>query len=269
MRKSAAADNAVFVICGLVLWRSFCAAPAEAAAEERATSVAANKQAEPTTATSVPRFDIWAKQPHLGFCLPAIRSWEVVRHVDARVQLPRSSDEPTSPDFILVQRPFGEAGLSKYSVIFQPLANDLTQSDVWYQEVGARCNAFTSALRTDKRFGKIEISSPTLTGSGDLRRFYVSYRLEKSSGEAVSGAFLGVPVRRGLLIFALTLDGHEPQTVAEVMRRLRGAVTRGLAMRTWSPTPYVVGALLAAAALAIGVIAVRQLRKTGLQEKQR
>jgi len=217
--------------------------------------------ARPTTGTSLPRFDVWAQQPKLRCLLPAISSWTVVKHVNAQTRLPPRSAVPVGPpQIILAQRPAESAGFSKYSVIYQATRSDPTDRASWHEMAVSFHSGFLASLRESGRFQTIEISSPTITTVGEMRRMHLAYRVEPKTGERVSGAVLGAPARRGVLFFNLTLEGQGPGAIEAAMRELRLAVTKGLATSTRSATPYVVAALLAIPFLALVGILIKRRR---------
>jgi len=229
---------------------------------EAAVTSATTAQAQPTSATAVPHFDIWADQPRLGFCLPAIRSWKVVRHVYAQTKVPAGSKGAIgSPQIIFAQRPAENPGLSKYSVVFQASDRDPSDRDTWYSVAAAFYVIFLDQVRKGGTFSKVEASSPTVTTTGELHRAYFTYRLEKKSGGQVGGAVLCLPVRRGVLFYNLTLEGQGGEAVEAAMSELRRRATEGLMMSTWSAKPYVIGALLVLPLVVMGVMIFRRRRK--------
>jgi len=204
-------------------------------------------QTRPTTATPIPRFDRLAKQPNLECFLPAIRAWNVVRHVKAKTLAPETSGGRFSlPQIILSQRPPGRRGLSKYSVIYEPTAFDPRRRETWRAIALSFYNGFVASLRKGERFEAIEVSSPTVAiEPGGERRIYLSYGVKMRTGERARGAILGIPARGGVLFFNLTLEGQGPDAVETAMGDLRLALEHCLkAKPRRSLKPYLIGFLL-------------------------
>ena len=237
-------------------------AKATTASAEAVVPLTAKEAVSATTTTAPPHFDIWADQPRLGCSLPAIRAWTVVRNVHSQPDLPRGTEFRVGPpQIIFAQRPPENPGLSKYSIIYQPARFDPGDSDTWIEIGGSFHRSFLESLFKSGQFQKVGVSSPTIIVAGKRRRISITYHLETSAGRQVDGAVLGVPAYRGMLFFTLTLEGERPQVVAAAMDELLAAVVKGLAMPTWSLTPYVVGVLLALPVLVIGIVIYRRRRR--------
>lgn len=223
--------------------------PLETGAETRAT-----------TTTPPPRFDTWAPQPRLNCSLPAIEAW-AGKNVHARTGVPRNSPTGDGPvQIIFSQRPFENAGMTKYSVIYQATKHNLADNAVWFNVAANFYAALRDILQRNEQFKTVQVSSPTVSTVPEMRRINLSYRIEKKSGERVSGAVLCAPVRRGVLFFNLALEGQEPVAVESAMRELRHAATIGLGRHTRSATPYVVVVLLAIPLVVAIVIVLKKRR---------
>lgn len=236
-----------------------CAEESTTPTTESIVFLGTKETARPTTATFLPRFDVWAQQPNLRCSLPAISSWKIDRHVRAQTRLSRDSAMPVGrPQILFAQRPAENPGLSKYSVIYQAARSDPTDRASWSEMADSFHTAFLGLLRESGRFQTIDVSKPTVTVVGEMRRVYLSYRVETKMGEQVSGAVLGVPARRGVLFFNLALEGQGSDAIETAVRELRLAVTKGLARDTRSATPYIVAALLAIPLVVLAATLIRR-----------
>jgi len=216
-------------------------------------------EAQPTTATPPPRFDVWAWQSKLKRSLPAIGSWKVLRHVHADTRVP--PDAPAGvgpPQVIFSQRPYENIGLSKYSVIYQASERDLADRKVWLEVAAAFSLAFPKSLSQSNLFKTIQVSSPTVSTLAEMRRLYLDYQVEKKSGGWVGGAVLCIPAYKGVLFFTVSLEGQGREVVEAVMRELRHAINVGLTKRPGSARPYIIAALVAFPFMVLVVAVVRK-----------
>ena len=235
-------------------------------------AVAETSSASASPAAGPPHFDHWAKQPRLGCHVPAIRAWTVLEHIEAD---PDAPPDPLTlrgkPQRILIQGPPGERGLSKYTVIYQPLAFDPANAGQWYRNAMALRTAIQQSLEKTGVFRTVEVGKPLISSGGELQRMQLTYRVETRSGGGVSGLYLVAPALNGLLSFNLAVEGVEPDALNAPMRELRLAVTRGLTKEPRGATPYVVVFLLALPIAAAAVIALRKrrIRALGTEAKSR
>ncbi|MCX8037743.1 MAG: hypothetical protein N3D11_11995 [Candidatus Sumerlaeia bacterium] len=209
----------------------------------------------------VPKFDIWADQPRLNCALPAIRAWQVVRHVHAQTDLaPSSPTAAGAPQIIFAQRPGGPSGRSKYSVIYQRTQQSTTTRDAWYRIAASFYIGFLDEVRRGGDYAKIEATSPIVVMSGDVQRVYFTYWFERKDGSRVGGAAVSAPARGGVLFYNLTLEGATREVLDAAMDELRRQVTRGLAMPTRSLKPYIIGVLLLLPLGVFVIVGIRRLR---------
>ncbi len=214
----------------------------------------------------VPKFDIWADQPRLNCALPAIRAWQVVRHVHAQTDLaPSSATAAAVPQIIFAQRPEGASGRSKYSVIYQPMQQAASSRDAWYRIAASFYIGFLDEVRRSGDYAKIEATSPVVVMSAGVQRVYFTYLFERKDGSRVGGAAVSAPARGGVLFYNLTLEGATREALDTAMDELRRQVTRGLTMPTRSLKPYVVGVVLL---LPLGLLVIASLRRLRARSSQ-
>lgn len=261
MMPRSAMSFVALAIASVGCMAAWCADRPDTSGAEAIIPLETTASARPTTATAPPYFDAWAPQPRLNCSLPAIEAWNVVRNVHAKTSVSRQSLSGDGPvQIIFAQRPFENPGLSKYSVIYQPTRRNVADRNVWLTVAANYYVGLRDSIRKDAQNAATQISSPTVSTLAELPRIYLTYRVERKSGERVSAAALCAPIRHGILIFNLALEGQEPEAIEAAMRELRHAVNIGLTRHTRSATPYVIAVLLAIPLVVGGVLLFRKRR---------